>query len=149
VAHVTLNDVDVTATDIAKIPPGNVRVPVPDFAALWQAAERHQEEHPQDWHGAGVVVTCRWLAGATVRPDIGPGYMAESPVTERTVLAIEELIEAEYVAAVKLAAREPRPAWLQKRPGWIEAIEATLHWAWHGHGRPPLELRGGQGAATA
>jgi hypothetical protein len=37
---VTIDSVEVSAADIAKIPAGNVRVPRADFVALWQTAER-------------------------------------------------------------------------------------------------------------
>ena len=77
---------------------------------------------------------------ATVRPANGSWYVPRAPVTGRTVLAIEELIEAEYLAAATLAMRRPRPGWLLKRPGWVEAVEATLHWAWHGYGSPPMQI---------
>jgi hypothetical protein len=141
---VTLGGVELTAADIERIPRGNLRVPLADFVALWRTAERHQEEqarrHVDDWCGAGVVMTCRWLAGATVRPASGSWYVAYAPVTERTVTAIEELIEDEYLAAATLAMRRPRPSWLLDRPGWIEAVEATLHWAWHGYGSPPMDI---------
>src|SRR6266496_2119403 len=81
----------------------NLRVPRAEFAAVWAAAEAHQEEQARrqvaDWYGAGVVMTCRWVAGATVRPANGPWRPARSPVTERLNQAYEELIEAEYFAA--------------------------------------------------
>jgi hypothetical protein len=144
VGRATLRDVDVSAEGIVNIPPGNLRVRRAEFAGLWVAAERLHDERVRrrmpDWYGAGVVVTCRWLARATVKPETGPGCPAWSPVTKRTDLAHEELIEAEYLEAVRWAMRRPRPAWLENRPGWIEAIEATLHWAWHGYGGPPLEI---------
>jgi hypothetical protein len=59
---------------------------------------------------AGVVVTCRWPANAIVRPETGgPCHLAPSPVTERVNVAYEELIEAECVAAEKLAVRRGSP----------------------------------------
>jgi len=137
--------VDVSAADVARIPAGNLRVPVADFAALWRAAERHQEErarrHVADWYAAGVVMTCRWLAAATVRPAAGPWRPARSPVTERTAPAYEELIEAECLAAETLAARRPVPGWLAEQPGWLDAVLATLNWAWRRSGVPPMDLR--------
>jgi len=136
---------DVMTTDITKIPADNLRVPRVEFAALWTSAERAHDEcvrqRVPDWYGAGVVVTCRWLARATVRPDIGPWYLADSPVTERTARAYPELIEAECLAAEKLAMRRPVPEWLADQPGWIEAVVATLNWAWRRTGEPPMELR--------
>ena len=94
-----------------------------------------------DWYTGGVVVTCRWVATAIVRPAAGPWRPARSPVTGRSNQAYEELIEAEYLAAEVLAMRRPVPAWLAERPGWIEAILATLDWCWRGSKHPPMELR--------
>jgi hypothetical protein len=69
--RVIIDGVDVSTADIAKIPAANVRVPQAEFAALWQRAERHHDEQVRrgvpDWYGAGVVMTCRWLANAIVR----------------------------------------------------------------------------------
>jgi hypothetical protein len=138
--------VEVTAADIAKIPVANLGVPRASFAALWVTAERLHDERTQqrisDWYSAGVVMTCRWLAGATVRPETGPPHLARSPVTGHTHGADQELIEAEYLAASTLALRQPRPAWLAQRPGWIEAVEATLHWVQHRYRDPPLAIDG-------
>ncbi len=131
---------DVTADDVAKIPRSNLRVPRDGFGAFWSAAERYSDEHPTDWYSAGVIETCRWLATATVRPKNGPRRPARAPVTHRSARAYEELIEAEFLAAEKLDMRRPRPNWLQNRPGWSEAIAATLRWAWRGSGPPPLDV---------
>ncbi len=134
---------DVTAVDVARVPTGNLRVPREEFAAVWAAAEAQQEEQAKlrvaDWYGGGVVMTCRWLARATVRSPGGPWYPARAPVTERPNQAYEELIEAECLAAERLAMRRPVPDWLAARPGWIEAVLATLDWVWRGSGRSPLE----------
>ena len=132
---VTLLVVDVTEADIAKIPPRNLRIRRAEFVAVWVAAERLGGS---DWYAAGVAVTCRWLARATVRPATGPWYLAWAPVTERSDLAFEELIEAEYIEAEKLDMRRPRPGWLLGRPGWSEGICATLRWAWCRTGPVPL-----------
>ncbi len=136
---------EVSGADVARVPAGNLRVSRDEFAVVWSAAEAHQEEqagrHVTDWYGGGVVVTCRWVATAIVRPPDGPWRPAKSPVTRRSNQAYEELIEAEYLAAERLAMRRPVPAWLAERPGWIEAILATLDWCWHGSKHPPMELR--------
>ncbi|MDQ3761410.1 MAG: hypothetical protein M3460_06830 [Actinomycetota bacterium] len=141
----TINGVDVSAADIAKVPASNVRVPWAEFSVLWQTAERFHDEQIRrgvpDWYGAGVVATCRWLANASVRPKTGPWGLAPSPVTERINVAYEELIEAECLAAEKLAIRRPVPARLKHRPGWIEAVVKTLNWAWRQYGSPPLKCR--------
>lgn len=126
----------VTERDIVGIPRNNLRVPVDDFAQVWRAAE---ELGRQDWYGAGVAVTCRWLATATVRAHSGRWYTAYAPVTNREQRAYPELIEAEFLTAEKLDMESPRPDWLMKRPGWSEAICATLRWAWRRSGSLPLK----------
>jgi len=134
--------VDVTPADIARVPAENLHVSRAEFAALWAAAERHEEEQARrqvlDWYGAGVVVTCRWLARAIVRPPSGRRRPARSPVTGRTNMAYPELIEAECLAAERLDMHRPVPAWLAEQPGWSAAIVATLNWAWLRTGGPPI-----------
>lgn len=134
--RVTIGVVDVSDAMVTAIPRGNIRVPREEFAALWRAAERAQQEH-NTWEGAGVTMTCRWLARATVRPPEGPPYLAFSPITERDALAIEERIEAELLAAEKMALRRPVPQRVLDRPGWLDAVIATLNWAWLRRGEPP------------
>lgn len=119
------------------IPRRNIRRSREDFAALWRAAERSQEID-NTWRGAGVTMTCRWIAQATARPAEGRPYMARSPVTSRAVLAYEELIEAELLAAEKMAIHPP--AWLDSQPGWLDAVIATLNWAWMARGDPPVRF---------
>ena len=130
--------VDVTDQDVAAIPVGNLRVPRGDFVAVWAAAERELGQVPGDWYAAGVAVTCRWLAAATVRPASGRWYLQWAPVTSRTGSAHEELIEAEYLAAEVLLLRRPVPAWLADRPRWIEGIVDTFRWAWRREADAPL-----------
>jgi hypothetical protein len=136
--------VDVSAAEIAKIPAGNVRVPRAQFVALWQTAERFHDEQVRrgvaDWYGAGVVETCRWLTNAIVSQQSGPWRLAPAPVTKRVNVAYEEAIEAECLAAEKLAMYRPVHAQLEHRPGWIEAVVTTLNWAWRRYGSPPLEF---------
>jgi hypothetical protein len=136
--------VDVTAADLAKVPAENLHVSRAEFAALWAAAERHQEEQARqkvvDWYGAGVVVTCRWVATAIVRSADGRQRPARSPVTGRTGMATPELIEAECLAAERLDMQRPVPAWLAEQPGWSAAVLATLDWVWRRSGRPPFEI---------
>jgi hypothetical protein len=133
---------EVTEHDIARIPFGNLRVPRDDFAAVWIAAEQLDAEQgacgTTDWYAGGVTVTCRWLAAAVVRPEAGPWRPARSPVTRQTATAYEELIESEYLAAELLDVR--RPDLVRSRPGWCEAIQATLRWAWRRSGPPPLPI---------
>jgi hypothetical protein len=40
-----------------------------------------------------------------------------------------------------LGARATQRHGMDSRPGWLEAILATLTWAWRGVGVPPLEIR--------
>lgn len=142
--RVTLDVVQVTEADVARIPVGNLRVPRADFVAVWTAATKASAARASagvtDWYVGGVAATCRWLAGGTITPSVGRPYPARAPVTRRSARASEELIEAEYVAAELLNARSPRPQWLVERPGWSEAICATFRWAWRRSGPSPLPL---------
>ncbi len=89
-----------------------------------------------DWYAGAVALTCRWMAAAPLRTSRGGG-LVRSPATRRRVLAYEELIEEEYLAAQDLEQRRPD---LAARPGWCEGVRATLRWAWRAEGPPPLEL---------
>jgi hypothetical protein len=129
----------ITGRDFDKIPPRNVHVPVVDFARLWLAAEQ-QYDRDKTWVAYGVVETCRWLACTTVRPASGPWRMPSAPVTQRFGLAHEETIEAEALAAEVLLFRNPAPAWLATRPGWLPAVVTTLAWAWRRSGKPPIDV---------
>ncbi|MPZ00553.1 MAG: hypothetical protein GEU97_21755 [Actinophytocola sp.] len=135
---------EVSATDIARIPVRNIRVPREEFAAVWRTAEHRSEElgvrGESAWYNGGVVVTCRWLATTSVRPSDGRWYLAPAPITRRTARAYEELIEAECYEAEKISLRRSVPSWLVRRPGWVEGILATLGWAWRRDGRPPIEV---------
>lgn len=132
----------VTEDDLARVPVGNLRVPRAEFGALWISAEQRCAEQAADgvadWYAAGVAATYEWLAAAVLRPATGASHLAYSPATGRTARAYEELIDAECVAAERLAARRPQPTTLARRPGWIEGIVATLAWVWHREGPVPL-----------
>lgn len=131
---------DVTPSDIASIPAGNLRVRTDDFIALWQTASSRDAalgaRGAIDWYAGAVALTCRWMAAAPVRTDSGGG-LVRSPATRKRVLAFEELIEEEFLAAQELEQRRPD---LAARPGWCEGVRATLRWAWRADGPPPLEL---------
>lgn len=118
----------------------NIRVPAADFGAVWSAAERRSATQAArgvtDWYAGGVVVTCRWLAGAILADRTGRRQLPYSPATERSARAYEELIEAEYLAAEGLDLA--RPDLVEYRPGWCEGIRATLRWAWRCNGPAPL-----------
>lgn len=125
---------------VAAVPVGNLRVLRAEFAAVWADAERRATEAADrgvtDWYAGGIAVTCRWLAGAVVTDDRGRRELARSPATWRAGRAYEELIDDEYLVAERLAMT--RPDLLEHRPGWCEAIRATLRWAWRHVGPPPF-----------
>lgn len=139
VVDATIGGMDVTDRDVARIPPRNIRVPRAEFAAVWKAAERRLAQR-KDWYSCGVVMTCQWLAVAQVRPKTGAWYMAPAPVTRRSGSAYEELIDAEAVAAEVLLSRRPPDVWVVKRPGYVEAILATLNWAWRRSEGAPITV---------
>jgi hypothetical protein len=130
---------------IEEIPRGNVRVPRSEFAAVWSTAERTCDEQERrgagDWYTTGVCLTCRWLGCATTVFNYPHGPKAEpasAPITHTKKRAHEELIEAETLAAELAAIRYPHG--MEARPGWLEAVVATLNWAWRGSGVPPLDV---------
>lgn len=133
---------EVTWKDIERIPVRNLRVPLDEFVAVWAEAERRNTEQAErgvtDWYAGGVIVTCRWLARAVVRPASGQRRVARPPVSRHDEPAYEELIEAEYLAAELLDER--RPNLVESRPGWCEATRATLRWAWRSSGMPPIDV---------
>lgn len=135
---------DVTPSDVERVPGENLRVSRAEFGAVWAEAERRQAEQAAggvtDWYVGGVVVTCRWVARATVRPEGRPWRQARSPVTGTTRLAHAELIERECLAAEVLDMRHPVPEWLAGRPGWSAGIVATFNWMWRGTAGPPVEV---------
>lgn len=128
---------------IQQIPAGNLRVRRADFAAVWTEGERildnDQRDLTGDWYVTGVVLTCRWLACAIVPGLHDQMQPARAPLTYRPARAHEELIEAETQIAERRLARWPQGTTSQ--PGRLEAVHATLMWAWRGSGVPPLEIR--------
>src|SRR5918999_393126 len=98
---------EVTARHVADIPRGNLRVPRAEFVLLWRLAEHLAESGRADWYIAGVAATCRWLACAAVPSILGGWEPAWAPVTRRSRLAHEELIEAELFAAEVAAVSNP------------------------------------------
>ncbi|ASR33855.1 hypothetical protein BAY61_01350 [Prauserella marina] len=130
---------ELTGADLDRIPARNVRVPVVEFARVWVAAERQLAED-QSWGTFGVVATCRWLAGASVPNITGGREMAKAPVTRRSGSAYEELIAAECQAAEAMLFRRPVPPRVLSQPGWLEAVVATLAWAWRRTGPAPITV---------
>src|SRR4051812_12823180 len=133
---------EVTESQLDRVPVGNLRVPRAEFGALWVEAERLNAEQTgrlnPDWYPAAVAVTCRWLAGAIVQDQMGRRALAPAPATRGRTRAYEELIEAEYLAAEQLDVR--RPDLVEHRPGWCEGIRATLQWAWRYEGPRPFAV---------
>jgi hypothetical protein len=143
VVRATLEGMRITDEMIQQIPAGNLRVRRADFAAVWAEGERildnDQTDRSGDWYVTGVVITCRWLACAIVPGLHDRMEPARAPITYRTASAHEELIEAETQIAERRLARWPQG--MASQPGWLEAVQATLSWAWRGIGTPPLEIR--------
>jgi hypothetical protein len=109
----TVDNVQVTARDVERIPPGNLRVPRDEFVTVWAAAERAIDAgsktgvRAESRYELGVAFTCRWLAGAIVPGLNGEWEPARAPVSGRTSAAHEELIEYETFAAERSAMRHP------------------------------------------
>ncbi len=144
VARANVDTVEPTAQMIDEIPRGNLHVPRAEFVAVWSLAEARSAENSTNGTGdryvVGVVVTCRWIAGVLETSSLtGQVQPARAPLSLRTARAHEELIEAETLAAERQLARHPDG--LDSAQGWLEAIVATLRWAWRGSGLPPLEVR--------
>jgi hypothetical protein len=95
---------EVTARAVEGIPRGNLHVSRDEFVALWRLVEHLGEANSADWYIAGVAATCRWLACAPVPSILGGWELPRAPVTRRSNLAHEELIEAERLAAEGAAA---------------------------------------------
>lgn len=130
----------VGARHLSSIPTDNLRVGREEFAALWLAAEAQAEESAPlgqtAWGAGGVAITCRWLAVATVEFN-GRRRLPLSPITHRPRPAFEELIEDEYLAAVAMEAQPSEQRLYGDRPGYVEAVAATLRWAWRRNGPAP------------
>ena len=129
---------EVPARAVEAIPRGNLHVSQDEFVALWRLVEHLGEASPADWYIAGVAATCRWLARAAVPSILGGWELARAPITRRSNLAHEELIEAERLAAELEVIRHP--GGIEGRSGWLEGIVATLQWAWAGSSGAPLEV---------
>jgi hypothetical protein len=133
---------EIMARDIERVPRGNLRVPLVDFARVWVAAERRADELKAagqgDWYLVGVQTTCLWLACSTYVFNYPHGpvrHPAEAPITGTPRRAHEELIELETQAAERRLGRE----W-PGRPGFVEGVAATLAWTWRRSGVPPIEV---------
>jgi hypothetical protein len=134
VRDVTLDDMEVSAETLAKVPGENLRVARAEFGAVWSAAERWgTQPGPDNDYLIGVLWTCRWLADQPVWSRVaGRAEMPVAPVTSRRHAAMPETIDAEYLAAVSPRAPEPE---------FARGVVATLEWTWHGSGQPPLDVQ--------
>jgi len=128
--------VKVSAEAIAEVPGENLRVSRADFGVLWAVAERLGEQPAggmDDDYVVSVVWTCRWLARQPVWVSvIGRWEMPGAPLTRRRHAAMPETIDEEYLAAAATV-----PAFERDR---ARGVMATLEWAWHGSGQPPLDM---------
>ena len=128
-----LRGVEVSAEAVARVPGENLRVSRAEFGALWAFAERlGMRPATGDKYLVGVITTCRWLAGQPVWSSVIRRWeMPAAPLTRRRHAAMPETIDEEYLAAATAAAFERERA---------RGVMATLEWAWHGSGRPPLDM---------
>jgi hypothetical protein len=123
---------DVSAHAVSKVPQANLVVPRSAFGALWALAERlGGQPGAANEYLVGVVLTCRWLAAQPVWSDVsGRSEMPRAPVTGRPDAAMPETVETEYLAAA---------SWRAPQRERARGVVATLDWAWHGSGQPPLD----------
>lgn len=120
---------------VAEATPVRVRVPPGQFNALYSQANADHDAARDDEYLAGVVVTCRWLAGRPVwSPITRRAELPRSPVLYREVPATPETIDVEYAAS--LAPQAPRDV------AYAQGVAATLAWVWAGTGSRPLDLPG-------
>jgi len=133
-----------TAEEIAAIPAENLHISRAEFAAVWTAAELLADEqearHAGSWHTTAVVVTCRWVGRAIIKPATGRWYEAYASVTRTRRMAYAELIERDCLAAEVQSARRPVSPFLQERRGWTEGIAATFAWMWRRPGPAPIAV---------
>jgi hypothetical protein len=134
VSRASLENMDVSAETVANVPGENLRVSRAEFGALWALAEQ-LGSRPASGDGeylVGVIWACRWLASQPVWSSIVHRWeIPRAPLTTRPHAAMPETIDAEYLAAVTARPFERNLA---------RGVAATLDWAWHGSGRPPLDV---------
>jgi hypothetical protein len=132
--NVTLEDVEVSAEAVSRVPAENLRVPRPEFGAVWARAEDLGGKSGDGGdYLLGVILTCEWLADQPVS-SVLPNTVTEmprSPITRRLQRPMPETIESELLSA-----------WARRggRPELARGVAATLEWAWRGNGRPPLDV---------
>lgn len=130
----------VCSADLSRVPAANVRVDLAQFTRVWVAAQTHQDSPAHcDAFTAGVLDTCRWLAGATLRPDAGAWFPAPAPITASRGSATPERIDAECKAADLLASL-PVDAVATAERERVAGVCATLGWAWRRVAPCPLAI---------
>lgn len=102
-----------------RVPEGNVRVPLPEFEAVWTEAERLFQEDPQSRYVGGVCAACRWVAAH-------PHEL--SPLYRENIAATPELIVRENMLATMTYLRSPDgdPA---IDVDWAAGVALALGWA--------------------
>jgi len=125
---------NVTAERVGKIPIGNLHVSRQEFAEVWAQAETAvKRSAPDVEYLVGVVYTCRWLADQVVPSSAGGFDVPRSPVRRRQIRAMPETIEEEWLAAVRTQRNR-----VAGQAAVARGALATLDWAWHSNGRPPV-----------
>src|SRR5262245_56046254 len=130
---------EVTATDLERIPPENLRVPWEEFVTVWSLAEH--EADAGSIYALGVAKTCRWIAHAKVPAIIFGPDPAWPPVTHQQIAADPDTIEAETRKAAIWYALDPEDRKGHWDPGLLEGIAETFHWVWWECGFPPPAIR--------
>lgn len=123
----------VPETVVERVPAANLHVRRDRFASVWSAAAA-AVDGGAGGYAAGVLAACRWLAAQSLREPSGRIDLPVAPASGKDVKAEPESIEEEFFAAVRAAAR---PGVGAER---ARGVLATLTWAWHGSGRPPLDV---------
>ena len=140
VVRAIVNRMEVMAQEIDTIPSGNIRVPRAEFVEVWMRAEALSDgQSLQGWGAgylAGVAMTCRWLANATVRARVGLGN--RRPVRRRgaseRIGGEAEAIEAEVVAAAESGAE------LTLELSALMGMRAAFAWAWRATAPAPVDV---------
>lgn len=111
-----------------RVPEENVRVPLPEFEAVWTEAERLLRSSPGSRYVGGVCAACRWVADY---PD------APSPLRGEPVRATAELILREDMLATMTYLRSPGGD-ARIDEDWGAGVAMTLGWARGAVGASPL-----------
>jgi hypothetical protein len=113
-----------------EIPPGNLRIPVTEFALVWNAVEDRVREDPSSRYFAGAAAACRWLAAYED---------ARTPITDEPIPADPETIRGQQVVAddtaYGLTLADPR---VQQQ--WAMGVSRVLGWAVSALADPPVVL---------